>query len=157
MEPVSKSSKGNTVEAKCKNCAAVIKCTGGSTSGLLRHPKNKHSIEKPSSTQSDVSSNTQSASSTKRFKSAYSQATLHSVMNEKTGEEVAAKLVAVDGFPPSAVCGRELICQVFSDKGMLFKKYQNHVLQLVCRQYEISIDVAMMEMQQSLKSGKRFR
>ena len=48
------SSKGVTDEAKCKNCAAEIKCTGGSTTGLLRHLKSKHSIEKPSSTQLDV-------------------------------------------------------------------------------------------------------
>ena len=31
-----------------------------------------------------------------------------------------AKLVAVDGFHPSAVCMGEFICQAFSDKGMLF-------------------------------------
>ena len=80
---ISKSSKGVTDEAKRKNCAAVIKCTGGSTSGLLRHLKSKHSIEKPSSIQSDVSSKTQSASSTKPFMSAYSQATLHSFVNKK--------------------------------------------------------------------------
>ena len=62
---ISKSSKGVTDEAKCKNCAAVIKCTGSLTSGLLRHLKSKHSMEKPSMTQSDVSSNTQSASAAK--------------------------------------------------------------------------------------------
>ena len=44
----------------------------------------------------DVSSNTQSASSTKRLKSACSQATLHSFMNKKTREEIVAMLVAVD-------------------------------------------------------------
>ena len=54
------SSKGVTDEAKCKNYAAVIKSTGGSTSGLLPHLKSKYSIEKPSLTQSDVSSNAQS-------------------------------------------------------------------------------------------------
>ena len=69
---ISMSSKGVTDEAKCKKCAAVIKCTGGSTSGLLRHLKSKHSIEKPSPTQSDVSSETQSSSSSKRFKSNFS-------------------------------------------------------------------------------------
>ena len=56
---ISKSSKGVTDEKKCKNFAAVITCTGGSTSGLFRHLKNKHSMEKPSSTQSGVSSNKQ--------------------------------------------------------------------------------------------------
>ena len=101
---ISKSSKGATDEVKCKNCAAAIKCTGGTTSGLLRHLRSKHSIEKPCSTQSDVSSNTQSASSTKCFKSAYSLATLHSFMNKKTREEIIAKLVTVDGFTPSAIC-----------------------------------------------------
>ena len=66
----------------------------------------------------DVSSDTQSASSTIRFKSVYSQATLHSFMNKKTREEIVAKLVAVDGFPPNAVCKSKFICQVFSDKCM---------------------------------------
>ena len=79
-------------------------------------------MQKPSSTLSDVSSNTQSASATKHFKSAYSQATLHSFMNKKTREEIFAKLVAVDGFPPSAVSKGEFICQGFCDKGMLFSK-----------------------------------
>ena len=79
-------------------------------------------MEKPSSTQSDVSSNTRSASSTKRFKSAYSQATLHSFVNKKTREVIVAKLVVVDGFPPCAVCKSEFICQAFGDKGMLFPK-----------------------------------
>ena len=77
-------------------------------------------------------------------------------MNKKTREEIVAKLVAVDGFPPSVVCKSEFICQTFSDKGMLFPKNPNHVMKLVYKQYEIVKDVAMMEMQQSLKSGKRF-
>ena len=76
-------------------------------------------MEKPSSTQSDVSSNTQPASSTKHFKSANSQAILHSFVNKKTIEEIVAKLVAVDGLPPSAGCKSEFICQALSDKGML--------------------------------------
>ena len=79
-------------------------------------------MEKPPLTQSDVSSITQSASSTKRFMSAYSQATLHSLMNKNTREEIVVELVAVDGFPPSAVCKGEFICQAFSDRVMLFKK-----------------------------------
>ena len=113
-----------------------------------------HSIEKPHSTQS-VSSNTQSASYTKRFKSAYSQATLHSFMNKKTREVIVSKLVAVDGFHPSAVCKSEYICQAFSDKGLLFPQNLNHVMQLVYKQYEIAKYV-MVEMPQSLMSGKRF-
>ena len=83
-------------------------------------------MEKPSSIKSDVSSNTQSASPTKRFKGAYSQATLHSFINKKTREEIVAKLVAVDGFSPSAVCKREFICHAFSDKGMLNKKSESY-------------------------------
>ena len=53
---ITKSSKGVTDKAKCKNCAAVIKCTGGSTNGFLPHQKSKYSVGKPSSTQSDVTS-----------------------------------------------------------------------------------------------------
>ena len=67
-------------------------------------------MEKPSSTQSDVSSNIQSASSTKRFKSAYSQATLHSFMNKMTRVGIVVERVAVDRFPPSAVCSSEFVC-----------------------------------------------
>ena len=76
-------------------------------------------------------------------------------MNKKTREEIVAKLVDVDGFPPSAICKSEFICQAFSDKGMFFPKNPNHVMQLVYKQYEISKDVVMMAMQQSLKSGNR--
>ena len=57
-------------------------------------------------------------------------------MNKKIREEIVAKLAAVDGFPPSAVCKSEFICQAFSDKGMLFKKNLNHFIQLVYKQYE---------------------
>ena len=85
---------------------------------VVRHLESKHTIKKPSSTQSYVSSNTQSASSTKRFKSAYSQATLRSSINIKTREEIAAKLVAEDGPPPCAVNKSEFICQAYSDKGV---------------------------------------
>ena len=111
-------------------------------------------MEKLSSTQSDFSNNTQSASFTKRFKSIYSQATLHIFIEKKTRDEIIANLVVVDGFPTSVVCKSEFICQAFSDKGMPFNKNPNHVMQLVCSQYKIAKDVAMMEMQQSLKSGK---
>ena len=135
---ISKSSNGVTDKAKCNKCAATIKCTGGSTSALFRHLKNKHSMEKPGSTQSDVSSNTQSASSTKRVKSAYSQATLHSFMNRKTREEIVAKHVAVDGSPPSVVCNSEFICLAFSDNIAFKKKQPNHAMQLEYKQYEIS-------------------
>ena len=39
---------------------------------------------------------------------------------------------------------------------MPFPINPNHVMQLVYKQYEFEKDIAMMEMQQSLKSGKRF-
>ena len=55
-------------------------------------------------------------------------------MNKKTREEIVAKLVAVDGFPPSVVCKSEFICQAFSDKNMLFPKNLNHAMQLVHKQ-----------------------
>ena len=51
---------------------------------LASASEKKQYVEKPSSIQTDVSSNTHSDSSTKRFKSAYSQATLHGFMNKKT-------------------------------------------------------------------------
>ena len=138
---ISKSSKGVTDEAKCKNCAAVIRCTGVcvQTSGLLRHLESKYCMDEPSSTQSDVSSNTQSASSAKRLL-CYFQATLHSFMNKETREEIVAKLVAVDGFPPSVVCKNEFICQAISDKGMLFQKIKI----IVCNQYINSMKLQKM-------------
>ena len=77
-------------------------------------------------------------------------------MDKKTREEIVDKLVAVYGFPPSAVCKSEFICLAFNDKNMLFSENPNHVMQLVYKQYEIAKYVVMMEMQQSLKSGKRF-
>ena len=82
-------------------------------------------MDKPSSTQSDVSNNTQSAISTKRLKNVYSQATLHSFMNKMNIEEIVAKLVAVDGFPPSVVCESEFICQAIGDKDYAHKKSES--------------------------------
>ena len=88
---ISKTYKGVTDEVKYKDCAAVIKCTGGLTSGLLRHLKTKKiSNETPSSTRSDVTSDTQSSSSTKHFRRDNSQATQHSFMNKKNIEEIVA-------------------------------------------------------------------
>ena len=87
---------------------------------MLRHPKNIHSREISGPTQTDVCSEKQSASSLKRFKSAHSQATLLSFIKKDTKEEMFAKLVAVDGFPPSAICKSEFIRQAFSDKSVFF-------------------------------------
>ena len=95
-------------------------------------------------------SNTQSASSTKHFKCAYSQSTLHSLMNKKTREKIVAKLATVYGFHPRTVCKSEFISQAFSDNGMLFQNNLNCFMQLVYKHYEIAKDVAMMEIQQSL-------
>ena len=55
--------------------------------------------EKPSPIQSNVFSNKQSASSSKRFKNAYSQPTLNSSVKKKTAEEMVAKVLAVGSFP----------------------------------------------------------
>ena len=118
------------MKQNAKNCAAVIKCTGGASK--------KQTFYRESKFDTDVSSNTQSDSSTKHFKSAFSQATLHSFMNKKTREEIVAKLVAVDGFPPSVFCKSEFICQAFGDTGMLFQKNLNHAMQSVHKQYEIT-------------------
>ena len=37
-------SRGVADEAKCKKIDVVMKCTGGSASGLLRYLKSKHSM-----------------------------------------------------------------------------------------------------------------
>ena len=71
-------------------------------------------------------------------------------MNKKTREEI----VAVDGFLPCAVCKSEFICHAFGDKGMLFLKNLNHVMQLLYKLHEIAKDVVMMEMQQFFEEWK---
>ena len=94
-------------EAKCQKCGTLIKCKGGSTSGMLRHLKNKHSIQKRAPSQHP------STSASKRSKSSHAEPTL---------EETVAKLVAVDNFPPSALSKSEFIRQALSDKGMPLPK-----------------------------------
>ena len=84
--------------------------------------------------------------------SAYFQATHHNFMNRKTREKIAAKLIVVDGLPPSAVCRSEFICQPSVIKVCFFLKSLNHVMQLVHKQYEIAKEVAMVEMQNFWKS-----
>lgn len=128
-------------EAKCNHCGVIIKCKGFSTSGLLRHLKAKHSIEKPTSA-SDCSlqssaGNQSIASSSKCLDSLSSQPTLFKFLKKDSKEEIIAKLVAVDGFPINAICKSEFIQQAFSEKGFLLPKNPNHVMQLVYKQYNI--------------------
>ena len=71
-----------------------------------------------------MSSNTQSASSTKRFKSAYSQATLLSFMDKRTREEIVAKLVKMDlSAKPSAI----KVCIIKKIRIMLSNLYINNM------------------------------
>lgn len=157
----------NNEEAKCKKCSVLIKCKGCSTSGLLRHLKNKHSIDKPSA---EVSACVNSAAKRDReadpktnpskcLKSTSYQPTLVSFMRKVskiTMEEMISKLVAVDGFPISAISKSEFIRHSFSDKGFNLPKNPNRIMQMVYKQYETIKDEVIREIEQSINHGKRF-
>ena len=116
------SSKQVTDHTKWKKWAAVLKCTGGLTSGLFLHLKRKDSLKELSQTQLDVFSNTPSVSYLKHLKSACSQLTLHSCENKKIRKEMVAKLVAVDGFLPVPFVKVNLSVRASVIKGCFFQK-----------------------------------
>lgn len=73
--------KGSTQDfAICKECKIEIECKGWSTSGLIRHLKNKHNIEKSEVAQTKRKAEDNVATSSKRQNS---QRTLTSFFTTK--------------------------------------------------------------------------
>ena len=85
-------------------------------------------MEKKSLTQSDVSSNTQSTISTKCFKSAYSQATLHSFMNKTLEKKLLLNSLLKMVFLPVLSVKVNLSVMHSVIKACVFKKNLKHVI-----------------------------
>ncbi|CAM1307177.1 Uncharacterised protein r2_g1712 [Pycnogonum litorale] len=92
--------------AICKECNAKIKCRGWSTSGLSRHLKNKHNIEKPVISSTKRSAEESPSTSNKRK---IGQQTLYFFVKKETCEEIVTKLATVDGISINAITKSEFI------------------------------------------------
>ena len=53
--------------ATCKRCFAVLKCVGGSTSGLIRHLKTMHNISQPPKESQDPTADSENDSASSRL------------------------------------------------------------------------------------------
>ena len=71
-------------------------------------------------------------------------------------EEIVTKLVAVDGFPVAAISKSEFIRNSFADKGFILPKNPSLVMNMIYKQYDSVKEKLTMEINESLKSGKRF-
>ncbi|CAH0731393.1 unnamed protein product, partial [Brenthis ino] len=94
----------NKNEAKCKTCQKVLKSAGGSTSSLLRHLKNIHTVNIEAARHSTIEITAQgSASSSKEILEApkkKTKLTHHFETDASPSTQVmVSRMAAVDGIP----------------------------------------------------------
>ena len=108
-----------------------IKCRGWSTSGLIRHLKNKHDIEKSAV----VSGRRPAVDDVASTPAITKQQKLHFFIRKDTHEEQDTKLATVDGFSINAITKSEFIRQAFTDREFDLPKNSSDVIGLIHTQY----------------------
>lgn len=143
--------------AVCNKCKIPIKCRGWSTSGLIRHLKNKHGIDKsvvvPVTAKRPAVDDGVSSSSGKKNTV---QQKLSFFIRKDTREELVTKLAAVDGFSINAITKSVFIRQSFTDKGLVLPKSPSDVMGLIHTQYCIVKDRIYSEIHSRVSAGSRF-
>ena len=148
----------------------TLRCKFWSTSGLLRHLKNKHSIVKPPAPpQTSIPSTSSSGvAANKRCSTSDDNSSISTSIKQRkittfvrqaqqtTAEEHVAKLVAVDGISVNAVTKSEFIRESFSDKGFSLPKSPTSVMNMIYKQYEIVTTNIKNEIKALLKDGEKF-
>lgn len=146
--------------AKCKKCNAKIMCRGWSTSGLLRHLKNKHAIEKPpeytAKRFADDGGDSGESSVSSDNKRKPSQTKITSFLKQDTREQIVSKLVAVDGFSVNAITNSSFIREALRDKGYSLPRNPNLVMEIIYKQYDVTKAKMKQEICDTLKMGSRF-
>lgn len=158
--------------AECSLCKNVIKTKGGSTSGLIRHLREKHGINAVSSSQSTSTGATAStsarASSSKRpvCHSASSaplglsdpkQRTLNFVVKSKNSlEETVARLAAQDGFSINGITNSVFIRRALAKEGHKLPINNTIVMSLVKTFYDETCELIRCELKRRIEKGQRF-
>ncbi|XP_045128679.1 uncharacterized protein LOC123516756 [Portunus trituberculatus] len=141
--------------SRCRKCLAVIKCRGWSTSGMIRHLKSKHSIEKTENLKrpSDKSPH-KDASEVKR--SSVQRKMTGFLKKEETKEEIVGKLAAVDGFSINAIAKSEFIKTSMLARGYKLPQSPTLVMDLVHKQYNVAKERVIFDINKRRHVGVRF-
>ena len=139
--------------AVCKECNAQIKCRGWSTSGLIRHLKNKHNIEKPVISNTKRLADAEPSISNKRN---MVQQTPSCFVKKETCAEIITKLATVDGIPVNAITKSEFIRKALIYQGYSLPKNQSQVMELIHSHYEEIKKKVCSKIIQYITSGSRF-
>ena len=105
----------NDEVAVCNKCKTSIKCRGWSKSGLIRHLKSKHDIEKSVVVPAKRTVGDDGGSTSSSKKTTVQQK-LTFFIRKDTREEQVTKLAAVDGFLIYAITKRKRICSTKKSK-----------------------------------------
>ncbi|XP_063841155.1 uncharacterized protein LOC135089507 [Scylla paramamosain] len=141
--------------SRCKKCHAVIKCRGWSTSGMIRHLKSKHSIEKTENLKRPSDrSHDKDTSEVKR--NSVQQKMTDFLKKEETKEEIVGKLAAVDGFSINAIAKSEFIKTSMLTRGYKLPQSPTLVMDLVHKQYNVAKERVIFDINKRKNVGVRF-
>ena len=135
-------------EATCQHCHKKLSCKGGSTSGLFRHLKSKHSL----------SLNEEQPSSSKKPKIQQSQKSIMSFVDVKKEKlpSIVSQLAAVDGFSIHAICKSKFIREAISAKGFRLPISETSTMDLIHSEYKAILEETKDKIERKLQSNIRF-
>ncbi|KAL0850731.1 hypothetical protein ABMA28_006673 [Loxostege sticticalis] len=138
--------------AKCKECNKILKCVGGSTSGLHKHLKNVHELRgeehgKDLSNQLHQESGNPSTSRKRKISDYFESSTNPSM------ETMISRMVALDGMPFRVLANSDDQRLLFQKVGHKLPKSANSIRALVFEQYHQKKKELMQEIEK-LKANK---
>lgn len=136
-------------KARCRKCQQILSCKGSSTSGLLRHMKNKHEINviPPANTDNSATKGSASILPTK-------QPSMLKFVKRQSLAEIVARLAAKDGFAINAITKSDFIRQSISNRGYSLPTSRSAVMKLVSDYYDYARLETRKEIQSRIQSGK---
>lgn len=141
-------------------CNAKIMCRGWSTSGLLRHLKSKHVIEKSveytAKRLADDGGDCDESSVLSDNKRKPSQTKITNFLKHNTREQIVSKLAAVDGFSENAITKSSFIREALCDKGYSLPRNPNLLMEIIYKQYDLTKAKMNQDICDTLKMGSRF-
>jgi hypothetical protein len=145
--------------AKCKSCNKILKCVGGSTSGLHKHLKNVHhgTAEKNptlvKNTENPIVNSDPSLPPTS--KKAKLTDYYESEENPSTATRVS-RMVALDGIPFQTLARSTDIRQVFEKAGHKLPQSPNTIREVVLQHHKEKQDEMKKEIKNLLNDNEKF-
>lgn len=134
-------------KARCRKCLQILSCKGSSTSGLLRHMKNKHDLDLKPSPETSVAKVSSVAVPVK-------QESMLKFVKRQSLAEIVARLVAKDGFSINGVTKSEFIRESISKRGYSLPTSKTSVMKLVSEFYEYAKQQTQQDILSRIERGE---